>query len=148
MIEFKAPRNLSVPHRRAELKPVTDTLCRCITYMLFTLAIFTSYSSLGFNLGFLDDAPIAEFNEKDIEIMLDTLDKALNNGADGVEVKWDNPETGNNGIITPLNSTTQDGKACRRTLLKTFSRTFSGSSQYRLCKDDDDQWKVVTSPSR
>lgn len=102
-----------------------------------------SSASLGFNIGFLDDAPIAEFNDQDIEMMLDTLSNTLDNEVDGVEVTWKNPDTGNNGAITPLNSIDQDGKTCRHTLIKSFSRTFSGSSQYLLCKDEDGKWKVV-----
>lgn len=122
----------------------TQLVSRQFTFsIVFALFFFTSYSCLGFNIGFLDDAPIAEFNDKDIEMMLDTMDQALDNEVDGVEVKWKNANTGNNGTITPLNSTTQDGKNCRHTLIKTFSRTFSGSSQYQLCKDDDGEWKVV-----
>lgn len=111
--------------------------------VVLAFIVCASYPCLGFNIGFLDDAPIAEFNNKDIEMMLDALSTTLDTEADGVEVKWKNSKTGNNGTITPLNSTTQDGRDCRRTLLKTFSRTFSGSSQYLLCKDEDGEWKVV-----
>lgn len=110
---------------------------------MFIFFLGTPYLSFGFNIGFLDDAPIAEFNDEDIEMMLETLSKTLDTEADGVEIAWKNAKTGNNGTITPLTSTTRDGKPCRRTLIRSFSRTFSGSSQYLLCKDDDGEWKAA-----
>lgn len=145
MVNWTRKRGNSTASACAESPPIAGSqIPRQLTFsIVLALIAFTSYPCLGFNIGFLDDAPIAEFNDNDIDMMLDTLSNTLDTEADGVEVKWENAKTGNNGSITPLNSIVQDGRDCRRTLIKTFSRTFSGSSQYLLCKDDDGQWKTV-----
>ena len=96
-----------------------------------------------FNTQFLDDAPIARFNKKDIEIWLGTLTDALENGADGVEVKWENPKTGHNGTIVPLNHKTHQGMDCRDVDIRNFAGNFSGRAIHLMCEKDGN-WLAVT----
>ena len=96
----------------------------------------------GFNLQFLDDSPISRFNDKDVEIMLDTLTDALENADNGVAVKWKNTETGHHGSITPLNRITRDGMDCRRVDIQNVAEPFNGGARYLLCKHDDGEWRV------
>ena len=96
-----------------------------------------------FNTQFLDDAPIARFNDKDVEIWLYTLTNALDNGKDGAEVKWENPKTGHGGAITPLNTITQDGMDCRDVELRNFAGDFTGRSAHLMCRKDG-KWLAVT----
>ena len=116
---------------------------RFIACLVLALTVSASYPCLAFNIKFLELDPIADFNDEDIDMMLDALDHTLKTGADGAEVEWKNDKTGNHGSITPLNSITQDGRDCRPTLIRSFSRTFSDSAQYLFCKDDDGSWRVV-----
>ena len=99
--------------------------------------------AFAFNTQFLDDAPIARFNKKDIEIWLDTLSDTLDNGEDGVEVKWENPKTGHNGTIVPLNRKTHQGMDCRDVDIRNFAGNFTGRAIHLMCKKDDN-WVVVT----
>ena len=106
------------------------------------LGLIVATPCFGFNLQFLDDSPISKFNDKDVEIMLDTLTDALENAGDGVEVRWENTETGHHGSITPLNKITQDGMDCRRVDLQNVAEPFNGGVRYLLCKHDDGEWRV------
>lgn len=96
-----------------------------------------------FNTQFLDDAPIARFNKKDIEIWLDTLTEALDNGEDGVAVEWENPKTGHGGSIVPLNTKTQDGMDCREVDIRNVAGNFSGRAIHLMCRKDG-SWVVIT----
>lgn len=96
-----------------------------------------------FNTQFLDDAPIARFNNKDIEIWLDALTNTLENGEDGVEVKWENPKTGHNGTLTPLNKKTHDGMDCRDVDIRNFAGDFTGRAIHLMCRKDG-KWLAIT----
>lgn len=113
-----------------------------------SLAILTPGLALpppaaAFNTQFLDDAPIARFNDKDIEIWLDTLTKALENGEDGTEFKWENPKSGHNGTIIPLNSKTHDGMDCRDVDIRNYAGNFTGRAIHMMCRKDGN-WVAVT----
>ncbi|MDJ0958844.1 MAG: RT0821/Lpp0805 family surface protein [Arenicellales bacterium] len=115
------------------------------TYSLvlaFVSTLVISIPAFGINLLFLDDAPIARFKEKDVELMLNTLTDALENADNGVEMKWENPDTGYHGSIIPLNKITQDGKDCRRVNIRNVAGDFRGSGEYLLCKYEDGEWRV------
>lgn len=102
-----------------------------------------SPTASAFNTEFLSDAPIARFNDKDVEIWLDTLSNALDKGKDGAEVKWENPKTGHGGTITPLNAKTHNGMDCRDADIRNFAGDFTGQSVYLMCKKDG-KWLAVT----
>ena len=88
-----------------------------------------------FNTQFLDDAPIARFNKKDIEIWLDTLTKTLDSGEDGVEVKWENPKTGHKGTITPMNRKTHEGMDCRDVDIRNVAGSSSSADELAKLAD-------------
>lgn len=106
------------------------------------LSLTVAAPCIGFNLQFLEDSPIAKFNDKDVEIMLHTLTDALDNAGDGVEVKWENTKTGHHGSITPLNKITRDGMDCRRVDIHNVAEPFKGGARYLLCKHDDGEWRA------
>ena len=110
---------------------------------LIVTAVCGLQTSSAFNTQFLDDAPIARFNNKDIEIWLDALTDALENGKDGVEHKWENPKTGHNGTIVPLNSKTHEGMACRDVDIRNAAGNFTGRAIHLMCKKDG-KWLAVT----
>ena len=96
-----------------------------------------------FNTQFLDDAPIARFNKKDIEIMLDTITETLDNVENGVTVDWKNPKTGHHGTVTPRSRTTRDGMECREVDIQNVAGNFNGRAIHLMCKMDG-EWKAVT----
>ena len=110
--------------------------------LAFVSILMCSVPVSGFNLLFLDDAPISRFNEKDVELMLNALTDALENADNGIEVKWENPETGYHGSITPLNQITRDGKDCRQVNIRNIAGDFRGSGDYLFCQYEDGEWRV------
>jgi len=94
----------------------------------------------GFNTLFLRDAPVAYFSAKDWTLFMDTLNRALNDGEDGVTSSWENPSTGSRGEITPLNRRENNGTTCRNTRVVTSSQGLTARSEYLLCRAADGEW--------
>ena len=76
-------------------------------------------------------------------IWLNTLTDALDNGEDGAEYTWENPKTGHNGIVTPLNTKTHDGMHCRDVDIRNFAGNFSGRAIHLMCRKDGDWMAVI-----
>lgn len=52
------------------------------------------------NFNFLtESAPVTHFTDKDFEMFLATIQKALNENKDGEKLVWINEETGHAGLI-------------------------------------------------
>lgn len=92
------------------------------------------------NFHWLKDAPITKFSKEDQQTVLDTLNKALDSGEDGVPVKWENPAASNSGSVTP--SPDPKGQAgCRQARVENRHQTLYGSSEGVFCKVDG-KWKL------
>lgn len=92
------------------------------------------------NLGFLRDTPISKFKKADTDLMFKTLNQALDSGADGVAVKWENPGTPNSGTITP--SKDAKGRAdCRAVVVENQHQTLHSKNDAVFCKKDG-KWKM------
>lgn len=109
-----------------------------------SLYMLSALPAQGFNIKFLDNAAISRFDDKDIQMMLDTLDQALDQASDGSEVKWENPKTGHHGTIVPLNTKTHDGMDCREADVRNFAGSFTGRGIHLMCKTGDGEWKAIT----
>jgi len=94
----------------------------------------------GFNTAFLRDTPVAYFSDKDWTLFTDTLNRALNDGEDGVMSRWENPSTGSKGEITPLDRRETNGMMCRNTRVVTSSQGLTARSEYLMCKAADGEW--------
>lgn len=68
--------------------------------------------------------------------------EALEHAADGSATRWENPETGNNGSITPLTTTEGENGICREARIVNRSGQFSGDSTHRFCRQADGAWLV------
>jgi surface antigen len=68
--------------------------------------------------------------------------EALEHGADGTESRWENPQTGNTGSITPLNTTEGENGVCREARIVNRSRNASGDATYLFCRQADGNWMV------
>ncbi len=100
----------------------------------------------GFDLRFLDQAPLRFFNDADLELMGKAAQRALHQAADGEGIDWNNEATGNSGRLTPLHSFERDGLACRRLEVTSTARQATGgsaTSRLDFCKVDD-TWRILT----
>ena len=81
---------------------------------------------------------------EDIAVIYEALNQVLESQPTGVAVPWRNPETGNSGTITAVETEIRaDGTPCR-----TYWRTYDGGAEARLvtgkaCRTGNGVWNVV-----
>lgn len=109
-----------------------------IAGLLFAATASTVFAQS--NLGFLRETPISKFKKADTDLMFKTLNQTLDNGADGVTTKWENPGTPNSGTITP--SKDPKGRAdCRAVIVENQHKTLHSKNDAVFCKKDG-KWKM------
>lgn len=75
--------------------------------------------------------------------MRSTTREVLDNGADGTQKTWENPDSGASGTIKVLNTYEQNGLRCRRTHFSNSAGGFDGAGTFNLCKVADGSWKIA-----
>jgi len=110
---------------------------------LLTLMTLLSVTAAAQNIGFLSKGPIAYLNDEEKAQLSETLNQALEDGADGETVTWENPDTGNNGRIEILDTHEDYGTTCRTIRTHTMASGREGGGIYRLCLADDDSWRFA-----
>jgi surface antigen len=90
----------------------------------------------------LKDTPASRFTEQDWALMRAAHAEALEHGADGTETRWENPQSGNTGSITPLNTTEGENGVCREARIVNRAGNASGDSTYVFCRQGDGSWMV------
>lgn len=110
-----------------------------IARTLFLLALATS--AFAFNTSFLQDAPVRYFTDQDFKILTATAQHALDHSPNNTKVTWQNPATGAHGTLTPLNTTKENGRTCRRLKIFDSAKGRSGEATYKMCKVKN-EWKA------
>ena len=91
------------------------------------------------------ETPITKFNKADMALMNKTVYGALDSGADGVKVSWENPDTSSSGSVTPAKD--PKGRAsCRLAQIENRHKTLFGSGSYIFCKNTKSKtppWELV-----
>ena len=105
-------------------------------------AALVPVSASAFNTSFLRDGPFVYFTDTDWSMFKETLDKALNENADGATAKWNNSSSGSTGEVTPLNTREVDGMTCRQTRLVNRAQGVSAGGEYLLCKAAGGEWTI------
>jgi len=95
------------------------------------------------NIGFLNKGPLAYLNDTEKTLLTEALKQALDNSADGENVKWENPATGHKGRIEVIDTHQDYGTTCRTLLIHTYASGREGGGVYRLCQADDDSWRFA-----
>lgn len=109
---------------------------------LVLLLVGLAGNAMAVNTGFLRSTPAARFNAQDFEKLQAAFVKAMNDGANGVTVEWQNPATGSAGAITPHDRFERDGRSCRRTTVATSHRQRSAESGHVFCQSAAGQWQM------
>lgn len=91
----------------------------------------------------LATTPISRFNEADNKLFAATIDKALNQGTDGVTLAWKNERTPAAGAVTPQKSYVANGMKCRDLLIANSFQTLRGEGVHTFCQDATGKWKLV-----
>lgn len=110
--------------------------------MMVLLCCATTSAQAQSDLRFLHDTPITKFKEADRELLIKTLNQALDNGVDGATMTWENSKAGNSGRITP--SKDPEGRStCRKARIENRHQTMYNATEEVFCKVDG-KWKVVS----
>ncbi len=86
--------------------------------------------------------PINQYTPEDIAILKQRMDEILSTVEDGETGKWNNPQTGHGGSITPLTRVQQDNKPCRQTRFMSDVNGQENVSEFFLCRQPDGVWAV------
>jgi hypothetical protein len=96
------------------------------------------------NLSFLKDAALSYFDDKDVAMLLETVDAALDEQQPHAVSEWKNPGTGNSGKAEVLGTVkSAAGTPCKRLRITNVAHNgVSGRASHTFCKETD-TWMVV-----
>ena len=111
----------------------------------------TGSSGVGIAVGTLAGAYVGreigrQLDEADQQKMYQTTQNALETGVSGNSSQWHNPDSGNNGTVTPQPSyTNTDGQYCRE-YQQTVTIAGEQETAYgTACRQPDGSWKITNS---
>ena len=97
----------------------------------------------GANLRWLDHSPARFFTDADWQLLSSKSDEVLNEGKDGQEYGWSNPESGSSGSFMAQPAEDRRGLSCRLVKIVTQARTASNTSQFTFCRQENGEWKIA-----
>ncbi len=113
-----------------------------ITLSFITLTLVSSPALSG-SWNWLENSPAEAFTDSDWAMLKQTARATLEHGEDGNTATWVNQDTGHSGSITPLSTFDNNGMLCRKAKFFNSADKMTGSSIFRLCKQEDGKWKVT-----
>lgn len=116
-------------------------MSKMITYALTIFLVIFSLPTLSANFAFLYDTPAQYFDAQDWKMLETTADYALNKLPNGNIAKWQNPKTGNSGLLEPLNTTQRYGTICRALQITNYAKHRKDQYVFMFCKFKTG-WKI------
>lgn len=104
------------------------------TALIALLALTTAMPAAASNLGFLKQAPIANFTERDLDLANGALGRALRSPEPGSAFDWTNPDTKAGGKVTFVRAFERDGRTCREVEIVNRAQGRTGKGNYSLCQ--------------
>lgn len=105
--------------------------------------------SMSQNMGFLKDSAVSYFDDKDIAMMMQNLDDALNDERVPATREWKNSASGNFGKAEVLSASKKsDAMPCKR--VRFFNQAHNGvtgGSAYTFCKHAE-KWMIESKGSK
>ena len=111
--------------------------------LTFGLAALSCQAS---NWQWLHNSGLGNLSEADWRVMSQTLEEALDTAADGDSRHWNNPESGQQGEITILNTLKDTNPPCRQVRLSPDRNAGRDGKPLTFCKDAGKKW-LIRSPS-
>ena len=120
-----------------------------IAIVAIAVAGFLPATAAAQNVGFLKDAAVSYFDEKDVAMMMETLDAALDEQQAHAVREWKNPGTGNSGKAEVLRAfKSAAGTPCKRLQITNVAHNGRrGRAAHTFCKEVD-KWMVVARDSK
>ena len=89
------------------------------------------------------DIPLANFNDRDLQMFQQALDNALDKMTDGEVVTWANADTKAAGEVRPLKTFDRGGMRCRVANIANRAKGRSSNGPYTFCKSADGKWAIA-----
>ena len=110
---------------------------------LAAATLLVTSQAQAFNLLFLKDSPVADFDSVDTGLMVETFYHAMNDTEDGTVSEWKNEDSGHYGSIIPSATSIDGDRTCRDVKIENHARNNSAVSNLRFCKTQGERWAVV-----
>ena len=105
------------------------------------LALLTVVDASALDLKAMKDTPLSKLDKQDMAMMIASVNKALNESADGEAVNWSNAKKGTSGSVTPLKTFAgAGGQKCRRIAVASRAQGRDSVSESTLCQDKKGAW--------
>lgn len=118
----------------------TKTSLACVIILMFSIP----GALLASNWQWLKDTPVMSFDERDWELLQETINQTLDEDSDGESRQWNNPETGNSGTVQVLDTRDTDTGHCRNLVISNSASPKKGVTRLNYCRQLDGQWKIDT----
>lgn len=81
-------------------------------------------------------------DDKDRQLINNTTQDTLETGYSNRPVKWQNPDSGHYGTVTPVRTYTQDGQDCREFTQTVFIDGRAEKGRGTACRGSDGVWDI------
>jgi surface antigen len=93
---------------------------------------------------YLGNRAVNYFNDDDAEYAVQAERRAYE-APIGQDIRWENPDSGNYGTITPVREgRTRDGQYCREFQQQIYVEGRTENAAGRACQQRDGSWKIVS----
>ncbi len=92
--------------------------------------------------GFLAETPMRRFDQVDMKLMSDAIEKALTAAEIGTPVGWANEKTSSSGEVTVQRAFERGGRPCRDLRVVNRHRRLEASGVYTMCRENG-QWTLA-----
>lgn len=99
-------------------------------------------------LRWLNNAPARHFTERDWEVLMENVQRVLDETPDGETVEWANEKSGAHGSLTPVSTGERDGMKCRNLEMENHARNVSAKSNLEYCQRPDGSWGFLSESAR
>jgi surface antigen len=118
------------------------------TALLTLLVVGIGDAIASTELRWLNNAPARHFTEQDWRILIEHVERVLNETPDGETVEWTNEESGAHGLLTPGSTGEHDGMTCRNLEMENHARNVSATSNHEYCQRPDGSWGLLHQSAR
>jgi surface antigen len=95
------------------------------------------------NLGFLENSPMANLDAEDTRLLKDAASTLLSTGAAGATRQWENPKSGDGGLVTVVRMfSSSEGFACKTLRFENHAGGWQGKYTAPVCEIKPGDWKI------
>jgi surface antigen len=86
-----------------------------------------------------------QLDKNDKKLIAKASEDALENAKSGKKVKWNNPDSGHEGSITPIKTYESGNRYCREFVQEVIIGGEKSKAYGKACRKPDGQWEIINS---